>query len=364
MVDIDRRTFVRSSGAGLLVMLGAAPNALAASGKSEFGSNHVVSVTAITKVFADGQKLVAVAVEYDATIKGAHLTKVTFQVANRTVVGVHTAASPSAGRSKTGRYVIVELLAGRPGGAALRADSQQRTGRTGRTRPGRTRRTRPGRTRSRSEHTRQQDPARQRVDRSGRAGCHHRRGRVRRRRHRVAHPPSHQRDRRRVQAVLVHRRQDGPHAEVQPVHPEGISTATSPIRSCCSCTIAGPVNVGPTAPLVQGLGVVCGECGHQAKHECFAGSQIPEIVIDDNYQPSTYFDATVNLVHWLTEEYSIDRRRLHTTGQSMERCFRWVWTSASRALCIVLHRVRAGPVAGRPGQAAGKEADVGRRLPR
>ena len=70
MVDIDRRTFVRSSGAGLLAVLGTVTPAIAsaASDSSELGSNHVISVTAITKVFGDGQKLVAVAVEYDAAI--------------------------------------------------------------------------------------------------------------------------------------------------------------------------------------------------------------------------------------------------------------------------------------------------------
>jgi predicted peptidase len=40
-------------------------------------------------------------------------------------------------------------------------------------------------------------------------------------------------------------------------------------------------------------------------------------VIDDNYEPSSYFNTTVDLITSLTKRYSIDTRRLYTTGQSM-----------------------------------------------
>ena len=40
-------------------------------------------------------------------------------------------------------------------------------------------------------------------------------------------------------------------------------------------------------------------------------------VTDDNWNASEQLDATVNLIRYLTEEYSIDENRLYTTGQSM-----------------------------------------------
>lgn len=68
------------------------------------------SVTAITEVFGSGQKLVAVAVEYDRDIDGSTLSTSTFAVTDRTVTKVY--ANRTAGlarRGEDGRYVIVEL---------------------------------------------------------------------------------------------------------------------------------------------------------------------------------------------------------------------------------------------------------------
>lgn len=68
------------------------------------------SVTAITQVFGSGQKLVAVAVDYDRDIDGSTLSTSTFAVTDRTVTKVY--ANRTAGlarRGEDGRYVIVEL---------------------------------------------------------------------------------------------------------------------------------------------------------------------------------------------------------------------------------------------------------------
>ena len=40
-------------------------------------------------------------------------------------------------------------------------------------------------------------------------------------------------------------------------------------------------------------------------------------VTDDNWNASSQLDATVSLIHYLVQEYSIDENRLYTTGQSM-----------------------------------------------
>ena len=82
---------------------------------------------------------------------------------------------------------------------------------------------------------------------------------------------------------------------------------------------ASVVNVATEGPLVQGNGaVVWASPEDQAKHPSFVlAPEYPEVVIADDYQPSTYFDATVNLLNKVVSEYSIDTKRLYSTGQSM-----------------------------------------------
>ncbi|MGH1554441.1 hypothetical protein ACRAWF_28325 [Streptomyces sp. L7] len=71
---------------------------------------RVRGATAITKVYGDGQKLVAVAVEYDADITGSDLSTSTFKVTGRTVTKVYPNRSADlAERGRDGRYVIVEM---------------------------------------------------------------------------------------------------------------------------------------------------------------------------------------------------------------------------------------------------------------
>ena len=82
---------------------------------------------------------------------------------------------------------------------------------------------------------------------------------------------------------------------------------------------ASVVNVATEGPLVQGLGAVCWASPEdQARHESFVlAPEYGSVVIDDTYEPSTLFEATANLVQSVTQQYSIDRNRLYTTGQSM-----------------------------------------------
>jgi predicted esterase len=82
---------------------------------------------------------------------------------------------------------------------------------------------------------------------------------------------------------------------------------------------ASVVNVATEGPLVQGLGAVCWASPEdQARHEAFVlAPEYGAVVIDDDYEPSTLFDATANLVESVTQQYGIDRDRRYTTGQSM-----------------------------------------------
>ena len=81
---------------------------------------HIKSVTAITEVFGEGQKVTAAAVEYDQTVATAKLAGSAFSVANRTITRVYanTKADKSA-QGVNGRFVILELNPTDPGSATF-----------------------------------------------------------------------------------------------------------------------------------------------------------------------------------------------------------------------------------------------------
>ena len=109
----SRREFlIMVGGVGMLVAV-CAP----ALGQTPAGSAK--AATAITQVFGDGVKLIAVAVEYDVAIKGADLSSASFRVEGRIITGVFasTSADP-ANRADAGRFVIVTLSV-EDAGAAL-----------------------------------------------------------------------------------------------------------------------------------------------------------------------------------------------------------------------------------------------------
>jgi predicted peptidase len=71
---------------------------------------NIKSVTAITEVFGDGQKITAVAIEYDNNINNSKLAKSTFSVEGRTITRVYAnSAVAMASYGIDGRYVIIEL---------------------------------------------------------------------------------------------------------------------------------------------------------------------------------------------------------------------------------------------------------------
>jgi predicted peptidase len=81
---------------------------------------HIKSITAVTDVFGEGIKLIAVAVEYNRTVSGASLSPGSFRVEGRSVTQVFTSGSTDpANRAPRGRFVIVALSPD-DAGAALR----------------------------------------------------------------------------------------------------------------------------------------------------------------------------------------------------------------------------------------------------
>lgn len=82
---------------------------------------------------------------------------------------------------------------------------------------------------------------------------------------------------------------------------------------------AGNVSDDPRTTLAQGLGaVIWATPSEQAKHECFVlAPQYPRVIVNDDSEATADLDATVALVRAVMQQYSIDRNRVYTTGQSM-----------------------------------------------
>ncbi|PRX08500.1 UNVERIFIED_ORG: putative peptidase [Martelella mediterranea] len=81
---------------------------------------------------------------------------------------------------------------------------------------------------------------------------------------------------------------------------------------------AGATSEDPLMTLKQGLGAISwASPGDQSARPAFVlAPQFAEIVADDDNNTSSMLDTTINLIKALTEEYSIDPDRLYTTGQS------------------------------------------------
>ncbi len=74
-----------------------------------------------------------------------------------------------------------------------------------------------------------------------------------------------------------------------------------------------------TAPLTQGYGgVIWATAEDQAKHPCFIlVPQYSSVTVGDNFYTSDEVEVTISLLKSLCNEYSINTKRLYTTGQSM-----------------------------------------------
>ncbi|MFE2520368.1 alpha/beta hydrolase-fold protein [Streptomyces mirabilis] len=323
---MDRRTFMAGSAtatAGALAVLGSAtPGSADEAGRTGSGGDHVRSVTAITQVFGSGQKLVAVAVEYDSDIDGSTLSTSTFAVTDRTVTKVYTNRTADlAQRGRNGRYVVVELSPddtaaalwvtqqgpGTPPGGGSGGGSGDDGGGPGAggpvvgdttpggtivaaqatlTQPGTVTTTR-GRRYAADSTARSTDAVVNLIVDDFRQLSFSDPATGQTLRYNLFVPKNYDRRKSYPMVLLMHD--------------------------------ASVVNVATQGPLVQGLGAVCWASPEdQARHESFVlAPEYGSVVIDDNYEPSTLFEATANLVRSVTQEYSIDPDRLYTTGQSM-----------------------------------------------
>jgi predicted peptidase len=73
-----------------------------------------------------------------------------------------------------------------------------------------------------------------------------------------------------------------------------------------------------TATLTQGVGAtIWATPEEQAKHPCFVvAPQYPVQITNDQSQTNEYLDITVDLIHQIAKEYSVNTNKMYTTGQS------------------------------------------------
>ena len=102
---LSRRSLLAHGGGAVVVAMVAGHAVFAQS-----TGGAVRSATAITEVFGDGPKLTAVALEYNRPVAGAKLSATGFRVEGRTVTRVFTSATADpAQAAPTGNFVIVAL---------------------------------------------------------------------------------------------------------------------------------------------------------------------------------------------------------------------------------------------------------------
>ncbi|MFT4081686.1 MAG: hypothetical protein QM638_03795 [Nocardioides sp.] len=306
---MDRRTLLTSAaataGAGVVAAgLGAGSASAAPSvGTTRHRSAGIRSITALTEVYGDGQKLIAVAVEYDRPIRSARLSVDTFTVVDRTVTKVYAHHRPEVtDHPSNGRYAIVELSLDDDAAALFVAASN---GGGGMPTVGDTT---PAGSVLEPSATVVQALAVQAVDGT------------------------------RYPAESTERTTDG---SINPIFDDFKQfTYSDPVNGqslpynlfvpqgyrkgaryplVLFMHDAGEVNSGVKAPLAQGLGAICWASPRdQAKHPAFVlAPDFGAIVVDDDYEPMNLFDTALRMLEDVVSRYGVDRSRIYTTGQSM-----------------------------------------------
>ena len=285
------------------------------------------SATAITRVYGDGQKFIAVAVEYDTEIDTSKLSVSSFKVEGRTVTKVYAnSRAAMADRGTDGKYVIVELspdddsallwggVGSGGGGAPGTAQPSASTASTGSTSspyviPG----PQVGSTGGPATIKAAKGTVTQAgtVTTTGGTG--------------YAAGDTKVSTSRTVNLIVDDFEQftykDSKTGRSLPYNlyiPKDYDRSKS-YPLVLFMHDASLITTTVRATLVQGLGAVCWAAPEdQAKRPAFVlAPQYPEVVVGDDYKPTALFDTTVDLVRSLTAKYSIDTDRLYSTGQSM-----------------------------------------------
>ncbi|SIO48458.1 Predicted peptidase [Paraburkholderia phenazinium] len=266
---------------------------------------HAKRATAITQVFGDGIRLSAVAVEYDTPVKGADLSAADFRVEGRTVTGVFTSTSADpADRAETGRFVIVTLspddtnatLAEKVQGQGVMPPPIGGSGGG----PG-------GGGPGKAGDIPHYDTVYKRAEAS------------------IMMPGGRTLATTKVKNLIVddfrqrefHDPKTGKMLRYNLFVPKDYDASKS-YPLVLFMHDAGATSDVTRTTLFQGLGAISWASPEdQATRPCFVlAPQFAEIIADDDSRTSSMLDTTIDLIKSLARQYSIDRKRLYTTGQS------------------------------------------------
>jgi predicted peptidase len=252
-------------------------------------NNHIKSVTAITEVFGDGQKLTAVGIEFDKNILSSKLSRSVFSVEGRTITNIYTNSSiATSAQSVNGKYVIIELSP---------SDNEAATY------------IQSGRTSTRKEAKVTVSQIEDVVTTDG---------------EKYSPGPDKINNTKVINLVVDDFKQleykDPETGEILRYNlfvPKKYDKNKS-YPMLLFMHDAGVTSTVTTTTLIQGIGgVIWATPSEQAKHECFVlAPQYSTQIVNDNSEASEYLDITVDLINSLANQYSIDKNRLYTTGQS------------------------------------------------
>jgi len=282
---------IQSLRAGLFIVAMAMLSGLATYGNVlNSNSKHILSVTAITEVFGDGQKVTAVAVEFDKQIRNSALSRAGFSVTGRTITKVY--ANPILAKGSEGvdgNYVIIALAVADKEAAVF---SQHGFKFTNAQKKIAIKQLTPVITVEDEKYT--PDPGPIENDRQINLVVDDfkqleykdpQTGKLLK--YNLFIPKNY--DRRKTYPMVLF------------IHDAGVTSAET------------------KTTLIQGLGaVIWATPSEQAKHECFVlAPQYDGIMVNDQSEASNDLDIVVNLIADLESRYTIDKNRLYTTGQSM-----------------------------------------------
>jgi len=253
--------------------------------------DHVRGGTAISQVFGDGQRFVAIAVGYDQEIDTSKLATATFSVKGRTVERVYANNAAALSDAETnGRFVIIELSPDDESAKLLVNTGDWRT----------------------LEHRKPTADVVQVGPVTTTAGATY-----------AANPTAIP-----ITSVVNlivddfdQRVFSDPVTGNVVEYNLFVPTNYDPGRAYPLVLFmhdAGVTNTAVDTTLVQGLGaVVWASPEEQAKHESFVlAPQFPLEVATDNGGGSAWVETVVHLLEHVSAQYSIDQSRLYTTGQS------------------------------------------------
>ncbi|ODT22728.1 MAG: peptidase [Kaistia sp. SCN 65-12] len=264
------------------------------------------AATAITQVFGNGLRFVAVAIAYPEAIRSDDLSVDTFEVAGRTVVDVYAATSPDpAHRTELGKYVIVSLSPEDDGASLAVEAPQQGQKPTGRGGPGKAGESSVADTAWVKPEGSVVLPAIATVDGTEMAAAE-------------------------IGTTAVHDLIVDDFQQLEYVDPHTgdrlgynlyVPRDYDPEKTYPLVNFmhdAGATSAETRTTLLQGLGAISwASPADQAVRPCFVlAPQYAEIIADDDSNTSSMLDTTINLITSLTEKYNIDKGRIYTTGQS------------------------------------------------